>query len=373
MPKIIGQPQSIKKVNIDIIEEIIAEKGPISKPELSKITSLSLPTVNKIVDTLQKTDRIKVTDVLSTGIGRKAQFYVVNENLGYILALYFMDDSDVYNCSVVNAIGNMIYQCMVPVDTSTRSSALESTYQAINALLVHAGNNAKAIGIGMPSVVKSNYTLSNIPDIPEWENLNLKEIIEAKYGVPTFLDNDVNLLTVGFYQNELKQQYNDIVYIYLGKGVGSGIIINKKLYKGFKGFAGEIGYLIVEKPSPEPTGSIKTKGLLEQNICTLIQSIKQAASAEEKRLGKEKLLDLLAFSINNLICILNPEVVVVNSEIVDEPFISDLNGKVTALVAKENMPVFMHEHSKNSGIFGIVNMCKANISSKLQLVKGVGV
>jgi predicted NBD/HSP70 family sugar kinase len=373
MTQIIGQPHSITKVNIDIIEEIIAEKGPVSKPELAKITSLSLPTVNKIVDALQKSDRIKVSDVSSTGIGRKAQFYVVNENLGYILALYFRDDAGSYNCSVVNAIGNMIYQCTMPVDTATRSSALESTYRAVDDLLVQAGNNAKAIGIGMPSVVKKDQTLSNIPDIPEWESLNLKELIETKYGVPTFIDNDVNLLTVGFYQNELKQQYNDVVYIYLGKGVGSGIIINKKLHKGSKGFAGEIGYLIVEKPLPEQWESVKTKGLLEQKICALIQNIKRAESAEEKDMQKEKLLELLAFSLNNLICILNPEVIALNCEIIDDEFLSALKTKLAVLVDKEHLPVFMHDPSENSGIFGIVNMCVTNISSRLQLVKGVGI
>ncbi|RPI75977.1 MAG: ROK family protein [Desulfobacteraceae bacterium] len=373
MTQIIGQPHSIKKVNIDIIEEIIAENGPISKPELAKITSLSLPTVNKIVDALRKNDRIKVADVSSTGIGRKAQFYVINENLGYILALYFRDDADSYNCAVVNAVGDMIYQCFMPVDTSTKASALESTFRAIDDLLVQAGNNAKAIGIGMPSVVKKDQTLSNIPDIPEWESLNLKEHIEAKYGIPTFIDNDVNLLTVGFYQNELKQQYHDLVYIYLGKGVGSGIIINKKLHKGFKGFAGEIGYLIVEKPLEDQVESVKAKGLLEQKICALIQEIKQAPTAEEKSRQKDKLLDLLAFSLNNLICILNPEVIALKCEIIDAAFISALEAKLAALFHREHLPVFLNDPSQNSGIFGIVNMCVANISSKLQLVKGVGV
>jgi len=371
MKKMIGQPQYIKEVNIDIIESIIAEKGPISKPELSKITSLSLPTVNKVVDTLLSSSRIKTSEIVGSGLGRKAQFYVVNENSGYILALYFMNDS--YICSVVNAIGEIVYKCTVPVDTSTKVSALKSTYKAIDDLLSHTKDNAKAIGIGVPGVVKETDIISNIPTIPEWEGIKLKEIIETKYKISTFVENDVKLTTVGFYHNELKQQYSDIVYIYLGKGMGSGIIVNKKLFKGFKSFSGELGYMLVERPSESDRKYIKTRGILEQKISELIQSLKRAEMQQEKEAVYSRLLELLSFSINNLVCILNPQVIVLSGEIVNKEFVDDLRGKVDLLINEEDMPIFMDDNCMTSGIFGIVNLCISNTSSKLQLVKGMGV
>ena len=369
--KLIGQPQFIKEVNIDIIESIIVEKGPISKPEISRISSLSLPTVNKIVDALQESNRVKVSGVFSTGIGRKAQLYIVNENSGCILALYFINDT--YICSVVNAIGKITYKCIMPVDISTKASAIESTFKAVEELMGHTKSNVRAIGIGVPGVVKSSNMLSNIPNIPAWEGINLKEIIEGKYKISTFVENDVKLTTVGFYHNELKQQYNNMIYIYLGKGIGSGIIINKKLYKGFKSFAGELGYMIVERPSDKDAEYIKTRGLLEQRISLLIQNLKNTESEENRRREAEKLIELLSFSISNLICILNPEVIVISGEIADKQFISDMECKVGTLVDKESMPLFMNNECETSGISGIVNMCVSNICSRYQLVKEKGV
>lgn len=369
--KIIGQPRFIKEVNIDIIEGIIAEKGPISKPEIAKITSLSLPTVNKAVDALQEENRVKVSGVFNTGVGRRAQLYTVNENSGCILALYFMNDN--YICSVVNAIGEIVYKCTMPVDTSSKASAIESTCKAIDELSVHTGNRVKAIGIGVPGVVKSDNIISNIPSITSWEGINLKEIIEGKYKTDVFVENDVKLTTVGFYHDELKQKYDNMIYIYMGKGIGSGVIINKKLYKGYKSFAGELGYMIIERPLKKDSQYIKTRGLFEQKVSLLLQGLNRTEASEDKRELKGKLSELLSFSISNIICILNPEVVVVSGEAVDEQFVSDLEFKVGALVDKESMPVFMNNECNTTGISGIVNMCISNISSRYQLVKEKGV
>jgi hypothetical protein len=55
MQKVTGKPQILKKVNSSVIEQMIYEHGPLSKPELVKLTSLSLPTVGKLVDDLEKT------------------------------------------------------------------------------------------------------------------------------------------------------------------------------------------------------------------------------------------------------------------------------------------------------------------------------
>lgn len=371
MKEMIGQPQFIKEVNTDLIEGIIAEKGPISKPELAKETSLSLPTVNKAVEALLESGRVKASGILGSGVGRKAQLYVVNESSSHILALYFMNDA--YVGSVVNAIGEITYKNTMPVDTSTKATALDDTCKAIDDLLEHAGGNVKAIGIGVPGVVKSNDLISNIPSIPEWEGLNLKGIIEGKYNISTFVENDVKLTTVGFYHNELKQRYNSMIYIFIGKGIGSGIIIDKKLYKGHKSFAGELGYMIVEKPSEEDAPFIKTRGLLEQKISTCIQRAKAAASGESRRRELDKLLEALSYGIANMICILNPEVIAVSGEIVDGDFISGLENRIGALVDDESRPVLMRNDCETSGTFGIVSMCVSNIFSKFKLVKGKGV
>ena len=76
-----GKPQVLKQYNTSMIQRLIMEKGPITKPELSHLTNLSLPTVNKIVDELV-TEKIVMEDMIQTGAGAgiKAMAYVVNGN-----------------------------------------------------------------------------------------------------------------------------------------------------------------------------------------------------------------------------------------------------------------------------------------------------
>jgi predicted NBD/HSP70 family sugar kinase len=295
----------------------------------------------------------------------------MNENAGNILALLFKDDF--FICTIVNAAGDMVYKHIMPVDTTDKNSALESTFCAIDHLLGHSQNNAKAIGIGVPGVVNGDNTLSDIPSISGWEGLNLKEVIEMKYKISTFVENDVKLSTVGFYHNELKQQYNDVLYIFIGKGLGSGIIINQKLFKGFRCFSGELGYMVIEKPSEKEKQTIKAKGLLEQQVSRLLKNIKLAESESVKKAETKALVELMSYSILNLICVLNPEVIVLSGDIINEQFVNDLKVEVASLIDEKNSPQFMKDQSEMSGVYGIVNLCMSSISYKYQLVRGNGV
>ncbi|MDR2111249.1 MAG: MarR family transcriptional regulator, partial [Spirochaetaceae bacterium] len=85
MDELIGKPQVLKKVNSSVIEQLIYEHGPLSKPELAKLTSLSLPTVSKLVDALEKKSRLSQAGHTSGGAGRKAALYETNRNAGCLL------------------------------------------------------------------------------------------------------------------------------------------------------------------------------------------------------------------------------------------------------------------------------------------------
>ncbi|HBH0778424.1 TPA: ROK family protein, partial [Clostridioides difficile] len=88
MKNIVGKPQTIKKVNEDLIKNIIKNEGPITKPEISNITELSLATVNKIVEQLALKNEVKVSGLSESTGGRRAQLFEINANLEHIIALY---------------------------------------------------------------------------------------------------------------------------------------------------------------------------------------------------------------------------------------------------------------------------------------------
>lgn len=100
----------------------------------------------------------------------------------------------------------------------------------------------KAIGIGVPSVVDAEKgIIYDVVAIPSWKEVHLKEILEAKYGLPVSVDNDCNCFAIGVARYGEAKPFTNSVCVTLGTGVGSGIIIDHKLYRGSNTGAGEIG------------------------------------------------------------------------------------------------------------------------------------
>jgi glucokinase len=103
-------------------------------------------------------------------------------------------------------------------------------------------NDIDGIGFGVPSVVDvKRGIVYDVKNIPSWKRIHLKEHLEKKFKVPVYLNNDANCFAVGEkYFGKTKKSVNSIGLI-LGQGVGSGVIINNKLYSGNNCMAGEFG------------------------------------------------------------------------------------------------------------------------------------
>ncbi|WP_312641049.1 ROK family transcriptional regulator [Hydrogenoanaerobacterium sp.] len=369
----VGQPQLIKEVNIDIIHKLIFERGPISKPKLSKITNLSLPTVNKIVDILENDGVIKQQGSTDNGVGRKAKMYIGNNNLGNIIALYFLNDS--YRCCLVDILGNIIKSKTFPVETGTTSqAALDSTFHAIDHMINLSNAQVKAIGIGVPGVVMQDDRITSIPNIAEWENINLKQLVEQRYGVSTYVENDVKLTTIGYYHTNLKEKYDNMVYFYIGKGLGSGVIINQRLLKGFSSFAGELGYLTLDnKVDSDKPGHYASKGgWLELEIQSLVQRLNSCAENELEALQSRYDM-LVACAMANFIVVLNPDIIVLRGTAITEQSLEKIRCILSEYIPRESIPQLIYCNSDDYGISGIISMCLSNISVRKHFVVEKGV
>lgn len=102
----------------------------------------------------------------------------------------------------------------------------------------------EAIGIGVPSVVDTRRGIVyNVANIHSWVEVPLKDILEKRFGIPVNINNDSNCFTLGESRFGKGQGFGSMVGVTLGTGVGSGIIIDGKLYEGRNAGAGEVGCL----------------------------------------------------------------------------------------------------------------------------------
>ncbi len=102
--------------------------------------------------------------------------------------------------------------------------------------------DTEGIGIGVPSVVDVKQGIVyNVTNIPAWQEVHLKAILEDAFHVPVYINNDANCFAMGEHKYGEGQGFNDMLGVTLGTGVGSGLIFNGKLYNGSNTGAGEIG------------------------------------------------------------------------------------------------------------------------------------
>ena len=123
----------------------------------------------------------------------------------------------------------------------TVEEVLNDIYQVVDKLIT---NDVAAIGIGVPSVVDVKQGIVyDVLYIPSWVEVPLKKLMEERYHIPVFVNNDANCFAVGEHHFGKGKGVDAMIGLTLGTGLGAGLIINKKLYAGQNCGAGEFGCL----------------------------------------------------------------------------------------------------------------------------------
>src|SRR6516162_3055561 len=108
------------------------------------------------------------------------------------------------------------------------------------------------IGIGAPGAVYfSNGSVIFAPNMEGWKDVALKKELEKHLGVPVFVENDANIAVLGVHVVELKAKPKSVVGIFVGTGIGGGLVVNGELYSGFNHTAGEIGHMVIDVNGPK--------------------------------------------------------------------------------------------------------------------------
>ena len=123
----------------------------------------------------------------------------------------------------------------------TKQEVLNSIFSVIDLCI---NSETKGIGIGVPAVVDvEKGIVYDVTNIPSWNEVPLKEILEKRYNLPVCINNDANCFTIGEKYYGKGKSYNSIVGLTLGTGLGCGLIFNGQLYEGSNCGAGEFGII----------------------------------------------------------------------------------------------------------------------------------
>ena len=165
-----------------------------------------------------------------------------------------MGGTKVLGC-VVNSKEGIIARVKKPVDPkASRKKYVHQLAEVVYELIEEAHVNKKkikAICLGVPGTVNPAKGIIGLAPNLGLKNFNIKKMLEAEIPYLVLIENDVNLGALGIKNFGVAKKAKNLLAVFIGTGIGGGLIINSKLYRGSNYVAGEIGHMLVEKNGPK--------------------------------------------------------------------------------------------------------------------------
>jgi len=284
-----GNADRIKQINRSEVLKTIHKYSPISKKAISTRIDLTFATVSNIVTELLESNVIKSVGYGESSGGRKPLLYEINWNHIYVIAV----DIGVtkITTALINFRADIIYKHHHFYSNVSSSTLIESVYQSIDELLAKCPNQAsKVMGIGVsaPGPINEGEILS--PPNMKDTNIKIQELLEERYQLFTILERDANASAFAeqWFGNIVPNE--NILYVFADQGIGGGLIVNGRIYKGFYNGAGEIGHTSIDVDGPRC--SCGKYGCLETMASglSIIRRVK-----EEMRRGKSSSLETIFY------------------------------------------------------------------------------
>jgi glucokinase-like ROK family protein len=388
---------SLKEINKKNILKIVIDMGPISRIGISRKLKISRPTTSAYIAELIEDsliEEIGKSDSTSAG-GKKAVLLQFNNRAGYILGA--MIGVRNIRVALTDLGSNIIEAVKVPTEEWLGpDTVINKLANSLKDVIKKSKVNKEqiiGIGIGATGLVDSKKGLVIFsPNLSGWENIKLKEIIEEKMGIPTFIENECRVQAIAEKKFGLARAVKDFVCVETGTGIGTGIFVDNKLMVGNKGMAGEVGHLITNLAGNRVchcgnVGCLETLCSTTSLLEDIENDIKKSGKSSNYNKGGLELEDLFALysdgdeivtrnvdnnaeylgiGISNTIKMFSPELVIIHGEVIKfgERYLEKVKESVsknTFPKVKDNYNIRFSELGENVGIIGATTIVFDNI------------
>ncbi len=331
-----GNRELIRRINQNLLLNLVRMQGPISRAELAKRTHLSPATVTYITQDLLDRGLVHVIGAGSSNGGRRPELLKLEPRAGFVVGVKL--SADTIATAVTDLEATVLHYTETPYQLAdTPTPTIRALIRRIEHALHRSGVNTHkvlGIGIGMGGLMDNERGVCHFSPILNWREVQVAAPLREHFDIPVFLDNDVNTLTLAEKWFGHGKGVDNFVVITVGRGVGMGIVTNGQFYRGAQGGAGEIGHVTV-KPNG-PLCDCGKRGCLEaltsdpaviaqvraenpkfksKDALTLDDII--AAATQGDGAAQRALTDAghwLGIGVANVVNLLNPELIIIGGE-----------------------------------------------------------
>ncbi len=300
---------------------------------------------------------------------------------------------------LVNAKGRLFKSLVVPTlaDKPLKSS-LNQVFRLIDGLIHLAGGkqNIRGIGICAPGPLnpKTGVVLTP-PNLPAWRHVPLARLVEERFALPALVENDANAAGLAEALFGAAVGYRDIFYVTVSTGIGTGIIIDKKIYHGKNGVAGEGGHVVIDYHSPfvcgcgtrgcvealasgpgmarrarirleqEPNTTSLLRSLTRNDLAKITPELIAAAARQNDRIARGILEEegfLLGVWLGGIVSLLDPEAIVIGGGVaqIGRPLFSKIRKTIPQFTINRSvvpsLPVLPAKLRNNVGVCGAASL-----------------
>ncbi len=348
----------MRAINRSAVLEYLRLSKQASRTELAAQLKISKPTAMRIVDDLLSTNIVCTVGQREGGIGRNQELLSLNTCANLVIGID-LGGSHIGG-GVLNIGGKVLFQSREEVTWNTPDGNFEIIAAYAKSLIQESARHAgKVLGmaIGVPGIVSNDYSTVVLSPGLNWVNYPLGERLQPLLPVPLMLENDVNLAALGEHWFGKGVGVNNLVFIAIGTGIGAGIILDGKLYRGHRNSSGEIGYLLPEVallnnkyPGFGALESLASgKGIAEraariraaakpgkQTESFTLASILESASQNEKwaRDLFDETLDYLSQAIANVSVCFDPQMIILGGGVAQPlaPYVHRISERIKDVI-----------------------------------------
>ena len=346
----------VRQINEISALRIIRDEGPISRSEIARKMGVSKVIIGGIVNRLLDTNilfEIGKGDSTVQG-GRRPVMLKFNADAG--LAVGIEVHLHRANILITNMNAEILHEKTVNFNDNTNPEAILSRIvKTVQKTLDDPDQLESILGVGLALPGLIDYEEGSIltsHSLKKWEGYPIKKYLENALDTIVYMENDVKAITVGEFHWGAGSEASNVVYIWLGEGIGAGIIINGDIYRGISASAGEIGYTEISAKGinqgqypllyqdQERFGEVLSTLNLENSLRLALRNgghasllangevdlnAIAAAAKQGDRLAKDALeeygqiLSVLTMSVINFF---NPELIILGGPVIDKcPFV----------------------------------------------------
>jgi predicted NBD/HSP70 family sugar kinase len=368
------QSAELRKVNLDrVLSAALERDGPFTRAELVIATGLSAPTVGSLTSELIGLGLLHDLGMGPSRGGRRPSLMEFNSRYGFAAAV------DIGPTRTRLALADLRQQQLgsrvinTPCGVTPREM-LQGIGDALRTLVDESGlrqDRLLAIGAGAPGVVNEETGVVVVaPNLQDWHDVPMRDILQDAFNAPVFVENDVNLAMLGEHWRGAARGHDTCAFILVGTGIGAAVLIEGQLHRGHHFMAGEIGFMCMGPQFVDINfgdhGCLETiAGLqalagratrfVEQDPERWLSTLAEAADAGDAD-ARTALLEnalFIGIAVANIAAVVDPSLIVLGGALfMQAPRLVDAVRALAQSISRVPVPVVLSALDKEAPLWG---------------------